>query len=72
MKISTLGPEAAVGHLSVHAIRTASVTVKKGTILSAEDAGQLREAGIEHAIARYRGYGCHPKDHSVLYLSPRG
>ena len=50
MKISTLGPEAAVGHLSVHAIRTASVTVKKGAILSAEDAGHLREAGIEHVI----------------------
>ena len=51
MKILSLSPSDAVGHLSVHAIRTPQLNIRKGAMISTEDAASMIEAGISEIIS---------------------
>jgi molybdenum cofactor cytidylyltransferase len=43
--------EDAIGALAAHSVRTGETTVKKGSLISAEIAAQLKQAGVETIIA---------------------
>lgn len=51
MKFGLVPVEEAVGALAAHSVRAGGIVVKKGSIVLAEAAMQLRQAGIEKIIA---------------------
>lgn len=51
MKFGPVPVEEAVGALAAHSVRAGGMTVKKGTLVSAEIATQLKQAGVEAMIA---------------------
>ena len=51
MKILSLSPSEAIGHLSVHAIRTPQLNIRKGAVIHPEDAARMIEAGISKIIS---------------------
>jgi molybdenum cofactor cytidylyltransferase len=51
VKFGLVPVEEAVGALAAHSVRAGGLTVKKGTLISAEIAMQLKQAGVETMIA---------------------
>jgi molybdenum cofactor cytidylyltransferase len=59
----------AVGSLAAHTVRAGDVTVKKGSLVSAEDAGRLAQAGIERIVTVRLEPGDVGEDEAALRLA---
>ena len=69
MKILSLSPDDAIGHLSVHAIRTDHFKIKKGSFISDEDATALKNTGITEIICAVAEEDDVHEDEACNYLA---
>ena len=71
MKILSLSPDDAIGHLSVHAIRTDHFKLKKGSFISDEDATALKNTGVTEIVCAVAEEDDVHEDEACNSLIPR-
>ena len=69
MKILTLSPHDAIGHLSVHAIHTSSYKIRKGAMIRKEDAIEIEQSGIAEIICAVADHDDVHEDDACEYLA---
>jgi molybdenum cofactor cytidylyltransferase len=69
MKFGPVPVQDAIGAVTAHGIKAAEVTVRKGSVLTAEDVGRLEAAGIRSVVAVRLEAGDVPEDEAARRLA---